>query len=402
MRGARPIRYSTRFDKVVLGACLLLSLLVMVMPMTVREPVAATLRRTLLAPMVALQERAELSRRAFLLHEERTAERDSLTLRALSVAALNAENDQLRQIIGLGGRLRWGFVPAEALHGRGVRDAFTVILSAGSRAGVSRLSPVVAPDGLVGMVERVDPTMSQAILWTHPDFRVSAMSTDAGAFGIVQAHLGAAASRFMLELRGVPFRAELEPGTLIVSAGLGGTYPRGIPIGTVVGEVKTSEAWARTYILRPAVLPADMNSVMILTPERVTAGVENVWQYGTGVDPTVAAILAAGDSLARQAALAEATARRAALDSLVADSLRALGGDTAGIRRTTPAPVVPRIDVRRPPAQAPRTDTAQPAGPPPARPGTERPAVQAPPRTEVAPLPPADTALTDTLGAFPP
>ena len=33
--------------------------------------------------------------------------------------------------------------------------------------------------------QTVDPTMSLAILWTHPDFRVSAMSADGSAFGIV-------------------------------------------------------------------------------------------------------------------------------------------------------------------------------------------------------------------------
>jgi rod shape-determining protein MreC len=392
MAGARAIRNSARFDQMVFGACLLLALIALVLPLRVREPVAASLRRTLLAPMVMLQERAELSRRAFLLHEERVATRDSVTLRALGVAALEAENERLRQLTGLGSRLRWGFVPAEALHGRGVRDAYTVILTAGSRVGVRRLSPVVAPEGLVGMVERVDPTMSQAILWTHPDFRVSVMSADGSAFGIAQAHLGTSVSRFMLEMRGVPFRATLQPGALVVSAGIGGTYPRGIPVGTVVGEVQTSEAWARTYILRPAVMPADINSVMILRPERVAAGVQNVWQYGTGIDPMVQAIVAAGDSLARATALAEAAARRAVQDTIRrADSLRALMGDTAaarrlGIRPGVPpggaAPIAPPVAAPRPPVQ---------------------PLPQPPPATAPAPAPaqPRDTVSADTVPPIP-
>jgi rod shape-determining protein MreC len=302
--------------------------------------------------------------------------RDTVTLRAMSVAALEAENEQLRRTMGLASRLRWGFVPAEALHGRGVRDDFTVILTAGSRAGVERLSPVVAPEGLVGMVERVDPTMSHAILWTHPDFRVSAMSADGGAFGIVQAHLGTAAGRFMLEMRGVPFRAVLQPGAVIVSAGLGGTYPRGVPIGVVVGEIRTAEAWARTYIVRPAVMPADINSVMILRRERVSAGVENVWQYGVG-DTTVRAIVSAGDSLAREAALAEAAARRAALDSLAA-----LQRDTVAPQ---PAPAAPRTDtVPRPAQPRPQPPPVQPQ-PAPQEPAPAQPTEPAPPRSDTLP-----------------
>ena len=101
------------------------------------------------------------------------------------------------------------------------------------------------------MVKSVDPTMSIAIVWAHPDFRVSAMAVDGGAFGIVGAHLGGEPERYLLEMRGVPMRSTLKPGTLIVSSGLGGTFPRGIPVGTVIAEMKTSELWARTYLLRP-------------------------------------------------------------------------------------------------------------------------------------------------------
>jgi rod shape-determining protein MreC len=385
MAGARAIRNSSRFDHIVLIACVLLALLLLVMPGSVREPIAGALRSSILAPFVALQERAELSRRALLLYEERTAVRDTVTLRAMSVAALDAENEQLRRIIGLGARLRTGFVPAEALHGRGVRDDFTVILTAGSRAGVQRLSPVVAPEGLVGMVERVDPTMSQAILWTHPDFRVSAMSADGSAFGIVQAHTGSGASRFMLEMRGVPFRSVLQPGAAIVSAGLGGTYPRGIPIGVVVGEIRTTEAWARTYILRPAVMPADVNSVMILRRERVASGVENIWEYGTG-DTTVRAIVAAGDSIGREAALAEAAARRAALDSL-----RAL---QEAQTQSGPLIAAPRADTVPRPAPRPQTQPQQaPQQPPPQQAQPQQPAPAEPQ--------PAEPAPRDTLRPIP-
>lgn len=365
---SRPIRGSSRLDQIIVGTCVLLSLLALVMPGTVREPVASVFRQSVLAPLIMLQERAELSRRAFMLHEERMETRDSVTMKALSVAALQSENSRLREIIGLGQRLKWGFVPAEALHGRGVRDAYSVVLSAGTNAGVRRLSPVVAPEGLIGAVERVDPTMSQAILWTHPDFRVSAMSQDGSTFGIAQAHLGAGPNRFLMELRGVSFRTELKPGMLIVSAGLGGTYPRGIPIGTVMSELKTAEAWARTYILRPAVSPSDVNSVMILRPERVAEGVEGVWQQGGPTEATLRAILAAGDSLARTAALQEAAARRAAIATMRRDSIRAAGGTTPVTPQpqpTQPQPTQPQPQQPLPvPPVEPQRDSVVRLGPP--------------------------------------
>lgn len=322
---ARLGRSNNRLDSTVLLVCAVLSLIALVLPTQVREPIASGLRRSILAPLLRMQQSAEESRRALAMHDAVVSQRDSVALRAMGVESLETENARLREILGLGSRLKWGFVPAEALHGRGVRDEFGVTLSAGSRAGVLKLSPVVAPEGLIGVVDNVDPMISHAMVWTHPDFRVSAMSEDASAFGIVQAHLESGAGRYLMEMRGVPFRTSIKVGTMVVSSGLGGVYPRGIPIGRVLGETKTAETWARTYLIRPAVFPADVYAVMILRPDRATAGVDNVWAVGTIADSSVRKVVAAGDSLARTAALAEATARQAVQDSVTRDSLRRAG-----------------------------------------------------------------------------
>jgi rod shape-determining protein MreC len=291
-----------RRDTILLAGCVVLSLVALFLPERMRDPLATTLRRTILAPLVSLQSDAELSRRAWATREERITARDSVLLRSMSLDALGAENSRLRDLLGLGARLRWGFVPAEVLAGRGVGEQYTVPLSAGSRAGVREFSPVVAPEGLVGVVKTSDPTMSIALMWSHPDFRVSAMAADGGAFGIVAAHLGPGPERYLLEMRGVPVRGTIQPGTLIVTSGLGGTFPRGIPVGVVLGEVKTSELWARTYLLRPAVLPSAVSAVMVLLPARADSGVAGVWQTAQDTATARRAIVTAGDSIARGAA----------------------------------------------------------------------------------------------------
>lgn len=265
------------------------------------DPIASALRRSIVAPLVSLQHDAEQTRRAWLTREQRALARDSVILRSIRLDEVKSENERLRRLLGLGQQLEWGFVPAEVLHSGMVTEAYTVTLSAGERSGVRPFSPVVAPDGLVGMVKTVDPTLSIAITFAHPDFRVSAMASDGTAFGIVAAHLGEEPERYLLELRGVAIRNALKPGVLIVSSGLGGVFPRGIPIGTVMGELRTSEVWARTYLLRPAVAPADLSAVMVLLPRRVEEGVEGVWAIGRSADSAVKRIVAAGDSIARDA-----------------------------------------------------------------------------------------------------
>jgi len=225
---------------------------------------------------------------------------------------------------------------------------------------------------VVGVVQTVDPSMSLAILFAHPDFRVSAMSADGSAFGIVQPHIAGTGSpanaaylqseRWLLEMRGVPFRSTLKPGAVVYSSGLGGIYPRGIPIGIVVGEIKTTEAWARTYLLRPSVNPAEITSVMVLTPQRGGAGLTNVWADIGAVDSATKRIVTAGDSLARQAASAEAAARRAAIDSVARttrDTSRQTSPNADSVAQQIPgAPVIPRP---APPATGAATTT--PASP---------------------------------------
>jgi hypothetical protein len=138
-------------------------LIAIALPGRLRDPIAGTLRRDLVAPLISLQKNAELGRLALMRHDQETAGKDSIALKALLVPSLESENDRLRHLLGLGHALRWGFVPAEALHSRALGEEFTMTLTAGARQGVRPFSPVVAPEGLVGMVETVDPRIALAI-----------------------------------------------------------------------------------------------------------------------------------------------------------------------------------------------------------------------------------------------
>ena len=162
---------------------------------------------------------------------------DSVAMRAIQAQALQSENDQLRKVIGLGSRLQWGFVPAEALHSTAPSEDLvtTLTLTAGSTAGIQRYSAVVAPEGLVGMIQSADPTMSIAILYTNADFRASAMTADGVGFGIVYPHAsgGRSADAYMLELRGVPTRVNASSRA-----------PRSIPRGWVAPSRAASRSAA--------------------------------------------------------------------------------------------------------------------------------------------------------------
>lgn len=260
-------RYASRADTAVFVVCLALSLVALALPAGLREPIAGALRRTVLAPLLAVQ---RTSVETAASRERLTgvrAERDSLAIETTFLPELRAENARLRELLGFAGRLGHGFVTAEVLHQAGISDGLTLVLSAGRNAGVEPFSPVLAARGLLGVVQSVDARTSVALAWSHPDFRASAMIEGTGIYGIVRARR-AGISGELMELIGVPYREQLVRGTHVVTSGLGGVFPRGIPLGTVQGVLSEAAGWERTYLLRPAVHPTEAAHVLVLSPAR--------------------------------------------------------------------------------------------------------------------------------------
>ena len=257
-------RTASRRDTLVFVACLLLGIVARSAPREWGFAVASGFRNTLLAPFLALERQAELTKTSRKRFAAVMTERDSFALVADSVPALRVENDQLRAVLGLRGRIAVGHVAAEVLHQALPTNDFTVTLSAGRAQGVRELSPVLAPRGLFGVVTKVDRNTSVAMLWAHSEFRASAMTLDGSVFGIVAPFGSKGPNERVMELSGIPYREQVPPGTMVYTSGLGDVYPRGIPLGTVIQVGTEGEGWSRTYLVRPIVHPAEVTHVIIL------------------------------------------------------------------------------------------------------------------------------------------
>ena len=267
MTFATDRRY-TRRDTVLLFLCLALSLVALFSPAAWSNGVAATLRGTVLSPLVWLQARAEEGRTSRVRFRAVTAERDSAAYLAQFLPSLRAENERLRQLLQLSHRLTTSYVAAEVLHQPQATDSRTLLLSVGSRQGVAPFNPVVAPEGLIGVILSVSGTSSVAMSWAHPEFRVSAFTVGGNAFGVVAPSIEGRNNEGALEFRGVPYRDSVPLGTLVLSSGLGGVFPKGIPVGTVIGTVREEAGLERVYRLRPAANPGSAAHVLVLLGSR--------------------------------------------------------------------------------------------------------------------------------------
>ncbi len=260
--------YSSRADNVTFLVCLSLAVIVRLAPTQYSQALASGIRETLLVPFLQLQMQTERWRIRRTEFATIMAQHDSAVALVGQMQALDQENSRLRAILGLRSRMPVHHVAGEVLHQSLQSGGTTLIVSVGKQDGVSRWAPVVAvgasgAGGLVGNIQTVDHETSVVHAWTHPDFAVSVTGLDDAVVGIASPSRGEGGS-MMLELRGVSYRGDVPPGTAILTSGLGGVYPRGIPVGYVRSVIDEREGWSRSFLLAPAVHPAAVSHALIL------------------------------------------------------------------------------------------------------------------------------------------
>ena len=118
-----PDRYVSRVDTLLFLACVALSVAALSLPEPWRDSIARSLRQTVLAPLLAVQQQSELLRTSRKRFADLEGERDSAMLAATFLPELRNENARLRKLLGLGSRLGSGYVAAEVLHQAERRDA---------------------------------------------------------------------------------------------------------------------------------------------------------------------------------------------------------------------------------------------------------------------------------------
>jgi rod shape-determining protein MreC len=229
----------------------------------VQQRTSWVLRASILRPFLSTQQTLANARLRALDVESLHAQLDSLTATLATHSAVEDENFALRALVGLGARLEPRFRATSVLRSgvQGSESMFLVDL--GPEDGIEVGSPVVDGHGLVGAIREVRRGASVAMDWTHPDFRASAMLADGTGFGVVETRRGIFREDDRLVLNGTAYYEEIPEGTLVITSGLGGVYPRGIPIGTV-DEVDEAEGrWRKSYFLRPMVHPALVTHVLV-------------------------------------------------------------------------------------------------------------------------------------------
>lgn len=277
-------RRTRRRDAALAGLVLLVALILLAIPDDYQRPIRGAIRGTILRPFLGAQSQIAQRRTGAVDVTALRAQRDSLAAIVAAQAALSEENRQLRSALGIASRVADRYVSANVLRAGLTSAESTFIVDVGREHGVFVGSPVLTADGLLGVVVEVGDRSAQAFDWTHPDFRVSAMTADGQAYGIVEPRRGRSREEDQLALTGSPFQVDVRPGRRVVSSGRGGLFPRGVMIGTVIGIEEADTGWRKSYLLRPAVRPEAAVHVLVGTREG-GHDLSDVWQVSAPPDP---------------------------------------------------------------------------------------------------------------------
>lgn len=199
-----------------------------------------------------------------LVSENAALKRQNLLDQAalLRYRALQMENAHLRQLFDARTRIAAPSVMAEILSDE--RDPFSrkVIVNRGMQAHVAEGSAVIDNAGVIGQVLAVYPWSSEVSLITDKDHATPVEVLRNGLRAVVFGF----GSNDLLDLRFMSTNADILPGDILVTSGIDGIFPAGLPVAKVV-KVDRNPVYAFSRILcSPLAGVNQYRQVLILSP----------------------------------------------------------------------------------------------------------------------------------------
>ncbi|MCQ8128787.1 rod shape-determining protein MreC [Methylomonas rivi] len=178
----------------------------------------------------------------------------------LKLDALEKENIRLRVLLENSFQLGEQVLIAELLSVKLAAYEHTVVVNKGTRFGVHPEQPVLDANGIVGQVIRALPSSSEVMLITDPDH---AIPVEVNRNGLRTIAFGTGLPN-RLQLPFLAKNADIVPGDLLVTSGLGGVFPAGYPVAVVDKfETRPDKSFANIYATPKAQLETSREFLIV-------------------------------------------------------------------------------------------------------------------------------------------
>lgn len=191
---------------------------------------------------------------------------ENLTQGALlqQLSALQNENRHLRKLLDTSERVDAATTVAQILYA--ARDPFSrkIVIDKGSQHEVQPGQPVIDGAGIVGQVTRVYPWLSEVTLVTDKGHLVPVLNTRNG----LRAILAGTGHAGTLELRFVPLSGDFENGDQLVTSGIDGVYPPGLPVAQIVSVERNAAFLFARIVCKPLGGVNNQTQVLVVHAEQ--------------------------------------------------------------------------------------------------------------------------------------
>lgn len=137
----------------------------------------------------------------------------------------------------------------------------TITVDKGSAQGVADDMPVSALDGVVGRIWRTGVGTSTVLLLTDTNSRIAIIGDTHRSPGMLSGQ-GYGQS---LKLRYINQNAKIDPGELLLTSGLSGIFPKGLPVARVTKVQRSDISLFLTVLAEPLVDVAKLEEVLLLS-----------------------------------------------------------------------------------------------------------------------------------------
>ncbi len=137
----------------------------------------------------------------------------------------------------------------------------TIVLDRGTRDGLTLESVIIDTNGVIGRVVSLQPSTCIGLLLTDPESRVSGLIERSRETGLLVGR-GQGTCEFIY----LDAHADIQEGDRIVTAGLGGLFPKGLWLGTVVRIVREETSGTASAWVAPAARFGQLEEVLCLLP----------------------------------------------------------------------------------------------------------------------------------------
>lgn len=192
---------------------------------------------------------------------------DAIHEKEAAIATLKSENQQLKDELGLEELVTEYTVRRGNVISRNPDQWINqVIIDLGTMNGMERGMPVMNNNGLVGYISETNPTSSKVTLISNVDLSASKVSSEIileeeeeAIQGIISEYK---TDTNQLVMSQITSDAEIKPGTLVTTSGLGGAFPRGLVIGEVEAVRLDEQGLERLVFIKPL---SDFNNIRIVS-----------------------------------------------------------------------------------------------------------------------------------------